>query len=216
MWARSQAWARKGLGSSRRRAAIIDLPEALPPVMPITNADTGILSPAGVAESAGAAAGCVQLGDKLNLYTSDGSDDQLGDPIAAIDGEGFGAMVNEEHTELASIVGVDGAGRVQHCDTVFGGEAAAGANLALVAGGEGDTEAGRDELGCSGEQGGGSVDSGAEVETCCSLGHVGGRWQVMGLRELLHVEDGSCQLGWASWIGVGELARVSQDEFCSG
>ena len=51
--------------------------------------------------------------DRNDLDMGDRRHDELGDAIAAADGEGLGSEIDEEHHDLAAIIGVDGAGAVQ-------------------------------------------------------------------------------------------------------
>ena len=68
----------------------------------------------GGAEAAGAARWCRRalrtLDDRDML---DARHNELGDAVAAADGEGLGAVIDEQHHDLAAIVGVDGAGAVE-------------------------------------------------------------------------------------------------------
>lgn len=71
----------------------------------------------------------------------DGGDDELGDAVLMIDGEGFFAQIDQCDEEFASVVGVDGAWGVGETDAVLCGDARAWADLSLVANGDGDGEA---------------------------------------------------------------------------
>ena len=61
------------------------------------------------------------------------SNHQLGDAFAISDLEGDVAEIDEQHTNFATVVGIDGAWCVEHGDTMFESEAGAWAHLSLVA-----------------------------------------------------------------------------------
>src|ERR1700732_4835680 len=62
-----------------------------------------------------------------------GRNHHLRDALAAPDRKRRVAVVDQEHADLAAIIGVDRARRIQHSDAVLGGEARARSNLRLVA-----------------------------------------------------------------------------------
>jgi len=66
----------------------------------------------GGSKAAGAAGGGVQLAHLAPGGLDDGSDDQLGDPVAPADHEILLAQVDQKHLQLAAIVRIDGAGGV--------------------------------------------------------------------------------------------------------
>lgn len=66
----------------------------------------------------------------------------LADAFAVVDDEGFLGEVNDDDTNLAAVVGVDGAGGVGDGDTMFERKAGAGAYLTLEAAGELHVKAG--------------------------------------------------------------------------
>src|SRR5690606_7444680 len=104
---------------------------------------------------------------------------ELGDAFGVADGVGFAPEVDEGDKHLAAVIGVDGAGCVGDGDAVPGGEAGAGADLALVAVGDSDGETERDAgdgPGGDGHRGAVRVarEAGGEVEAGGAGGRVGG------------------------------------------
>src|SRR3546814_19567261 len=91
-----------------------DSPRTTPSSPPLPFSDLG--KPAGLCESAGAAGGIVELGDLIERSALDGGGDELGDAIAARDRERRGAQIGEDHLDLAAIVAVDSARRVEAGD----------------------------------------------------------------------------------------------------
>ncbi len=82
-----------------------------------------------------------------------GGDQQLGDPIAAVDDEGLGPEVDQDHLHLAPIVGVDRARSIEAGDAVAERQAGTRPHLALEAGRDGHGEAGRHGVAVAGMQG---------------------------------------------------------------
>jgi hypothetical protein len=70
--------------------------------------------------------------------------DQLRDAVSGANLIDIFAEVQQDHANLASIAGVDGAGTVQDSDGVFERKSAAGPNLSLIARRDFDGEAGAD------------------------------------------------------------------------
>jgi hypothetical protein len=62
---------------------------------------------------------------------------------SAVDGEGGVAMIDQDDAHFTAIIGVDGAGRVHHRDTLFQGQAGSGADLCFETGRQGDGQSGR-------------------------------------------------------------------------
>ena len=86
-----------------------------------------------VSEAAGATLG---VGELLHLYYLGllvAGDDHLGDAFAVGDDEVLLREVDEDDAHLAAVVGVDGAGRVEHRDALLQRQTAAGPHLRLVA-----------------------------------------------------------------------------------
>ena len=76
--------------------------------------------------------------------------DELRDAVAAADADGGTAEVDEEDLNLAPVVGVDRTRGVEEREAVAVSETAARPDLALVAGRDGEREAGRYEAALSG------------------------------------------------------------------
>src|ERR1017187_9746092 len=105
-----------------------------------------------------------------------GRNDQLRDFHAAPNREGFGAMVDENCSDLAAIIGVDRAGRVQHRDAMTKREPRAWPYLGLIA----VRKRYRDASGNSGVFAGRQhqlfLDGGEKIQTrraCCRIGGEG-------------------------------------------
>ena len=118
-----------------------------------------------VSEAAGAAGGFVEGVDGLPGDAVDGGDEHLGDAHVAFDGEGVWAEVDEGDHDLASVVGVDGAGGVGHGDAELHGEPGAGADLGFVPDGQSHGEPTGDQGDGAGFEGDGrgGIDRGVEV-----------------------------------------------------
>ena len=89
------------------------------------------------------------------------------------DRERLAAEIDQQHHDLAAIVGVDGAGAVEHGDAMLEREARARAHLRLVAGGSSSAK----PVGTSARAPGAQLDR-------RSLGHAGDQ-----------IEPGGC-VGW--------------------
>jgi hypothetical protein len=68
-----------------------------------------------------------------DLHANDGSENDLRDTIARLDGQGLAAQVNQDNPKLAAIVGVDCSGRIHQRQTFAEGAATARTHLTLVA-----------------------------------------------------------------------------------
>nr|GFC25988.1 hypothetical protein [Tanacetum cinerariifolium] len=68
---------------------------------------------------------------------------QLGNALAVLHGKGLVGQVDQQHFNLAAIIGVDGAGAVYDANAVLVGQAAARAHLRLVAHRQGNVQARR-------------------------------------------------------------------------
>ena len=79
---------------------------------------------------------------RVNADARDRLDEELRDAVARSDGEGLGAVVDEDDLHLAPVIAVDDAG--QGVDAVAHGEAAARPDEADVAGRDLEGEAGGD------------------------------------------------------------------------
>lgn len=69
--------------------------------------------------------------DKLTLFTT--GNDHLGDTLAVINDEVFLRQVNQNYTNLTTIVGINSAWGVQHCQTMLQRQSATWTYLCLVA-----------------------------------------------------------------------------------
>ena len=120
-----------------------------------------------MSEPAGAAFGAGEFLHRANLlegYLLEAGNDHLGDAFAVFDLERLVGEVNEQHLHLAAVVGVDGAGAVEHGDAVFEGEAAAGTDLRLAVLGQLDEEARGHQPALAGIQGHRLGEVGPQVE----------------------------------------------------
>jgi hypothetical protein len=72
-------------------------------------------------------------------------DDQLGDALAALDADGLGTVVDEQHLELAAVARVDETRCVEHGYALLHRQARARQHEPRVALGDGDGEPGGDE-----------------------------------------------------------------------
>ena len=83
-----------------------------------------------------AAAATLGVAEFLHLYDFGllvAGDDHLGDALAVVDDEVFLREVDEDDAYFAAVVGVDGAGRVEHRDALLQRQSAAGPHLRFVA-----------------------------------------------------------------------------------
>src|SRR5262245_46763834 len=95
-----------------------------------------------------AAAPALGRGERLDddeLGARHRSDDELSDARERLDDERLRTVIHEHDADFAAVVAVDGAGRVDDADAVPEREAGARTDLALVAAGDRDGEAGRNE-----------------------------------------------------------------------
>ena len=117
--------------------------------------------------------------ERLHLHGFDlfaFGDDQLRDAVAAIDDKGFVGEVNEDDAHLSTVVGVDGAGRVQDGVAALDGQYAAGTHLSLVAFGDLHIETRRHKATLHGFEGDGAIGQiGAEVHASRVHGLVSGQ-----------------------------------------
>jgi hypothetical protein len=73
------------------------------------------------AEAPGSARGLAQLVDFIELGQRHCGRNELGDALAAADGEGLAAMVDEQDLQFAAIIAVDRAGGVGNADAMLEG-----------------------------------------------------------------------------------------------
>src|SRR5476649_509915 len=83
------------------------------------------LSTSGRAEPTRSTFGFIERFDFVQLRARHGCNHQLGDSHAACNRHRFAAEVHQEHLYLAAVIGIDGAGRVEHGEPVPHGEAGA-------------------------------------------------------------------------------------------
>ena len=97
------------------------------------------------AETAGVAFGFCEgiRGFPGDLFVA--GDDHLGDAFAGFYGLWLVGEVDDDALDFAAVVAVDRSGRVEHGEAAIDGQAAAGADLRLVAVGQFDEQARRDE-----------------------------------------------------------------------
>src|ERR1700737_4061392 len=98
---------------------------------------------AGRTEAATAAIGRGKLRRGNEFHAGHGSNHQLRDTLAAPDRERHLAVVDQEHADLAAIIRVNRAGRIQHSDAVLRCEARARTDLRLIARWQRDRQSGR-------------------------------------------------------------------------
>ena len=127
---------------------------------------------AGAAEAAVAACGRGEVLDFLPGDGDDGGDHELRDAVAATDADGGTAEVDEQHLDLAPVVGVDRPGRVEERQAVAVRETAARPDLPLVPGRDGHREPRRHEAPLAGAQHDVGGDVGREVHAGRSGRHV--------------------------------------------
>jgi hypothetical protein len=72
------------------------------------------------------------LAYRLDLDSDHGSNDELGDAITVVNGDWVIAEVDQQHLNLAPVILVDGARRVENRHTVARGQAGARPHLPLV------------------------------------------------------------------------------------
>ena len=101
---------------------------------------------------------------------------------------GRSPRLTKQHLHLAAVVGVDGAGRVEDGDAVFGRKPGAGTDLTLVAGRQGDGETGRDESAGAGFEHGRRFHRGAKVHARGGGGLRDGQRQVGAVGEAQNVD----------------------------
>jgi hypothetical protein len=90
--------------------------------------------------AAGATLGFIKLGDLNEIGGLMTGDDHLCHTLAVVHDEFFLRQVHQQHTHLATIVGVDGAGCIQHGDSLLQGQSATRSHLCLVTLGQCDKQ----------------------------------------------------------------------------
>ena len=102
-------------------------------------------SPPSATESLGSPFGFLEGDFQLGVEWVEGGQDELGDTVPMLEGEGLIAQVDQEDFQFSPVVAVDGTWGIEDGDAMMDGEAGAGAHLAFPAGGDGQTESGGDE-----------------------------------------------------------------------
>jgi hypothetical protein len=161
----------------------------------------GSMSGSRGAETPDAARALGQLVELDQLELGHRQDDELGDPLAGVGDEGALAIgVEKDDADFPAIAGVDQPGRVDHGDTVAGGEAGARLDEAGEALGDGDREAGGDD----------GALTGAEVEGLAGREVEAGVARLRALRDpgvVPQPDDGELDhASWASAAGVSAPA----------
>lgn len=118
------------------------------------------------AKPARAAPGIAQRFRFEPRYLFVAGDDHLCDAFAGFDGLWFVGEVNDDALDFAAIIAVDGAGRIEHRESAFGGEAAAWTDLGFVAIRQFDEQPGGDKRPFEGLEYDRFTGVGANVHTC--------------------------------------------------
>ena len=91
--------------------------------------------------------------------------DHLGNALAVLDEKRLVGEIDKDDADLATIVGIDGAGSVEDSDAVLDGKTTAGAHLSLVARRQSHEETRRYKAALQGLQLYGRLDIGTKVHT---------------------------------------------------
>jgi hypothetical protein len=102
--------------------------------------------------------------------------------------ECFLTEIDKDDFDLAAVIGVDGAGRVENRDAVFGGEAGAWADLRFVSGRQSDGDAGGDERALAGCELYLRVDGGGKIQPGGLFGSVRGKGEILRVRHNLQAD----------------------------
>ncbi len=136
-----------------------------------------ILSGASVPKASCSALGFIERGHSLPLHGLVSGYNHLANALAVFDCLWLIAQVHDYHPNLATIVGIDGAGSVENREAALECEATAGAYLALIALWQRNVHAGADEATLQWLQSHGLLQPSAQVHACTLLGAIG--WQLM-------------------------------------
>src|SRR5215210_1850908 len=112
----------------------------------------GKLAESGRSEAARSPPGVLQGIYLVPLDGLDPGDDELGDAVAALQGEGGLSQVDQDHSDLPPVVAVDRAWSVEDADAVAEGEAAPRTDLAFPAAGDLQHQTGGDEQALAGTE----------------------------------------------------------------
>src|SRR4030043_1458013 len=85
--------------------------------------------------------------------TSNRGDDHLGNPVSITDGERFLAEIDQEDTDLSSVIGIDGSRRIDDADSLLDGESASRSDLAFKSLRNSNRDSRGDQLSLSRDQG---------------------------------------------------------------
>ena len=102
--------------------------------------------------------------DEVALFVT--GDNHLGDALAVVDDKLLLREVDEQHTHLAAIVGIDGTRTVQNGDTLFQSKSATWTDLRLETCGQCDVQACRYESALEGFEYDGFIQIGTQVHAC--------------------------------------------------
>ena len=120
-----------------------------------------------VAESAGTALGLTEFRHFHHFGLLVTRDDHLCNALTGFDSEGFTGEVHEDDSHFATIVGINGSGRVQNSNTMLHSKTAARTYLGLVAGRQLQKESGGEEFSLQRLQRDGFVNTGTQIHPCC-------------------------------------------------
>src|SRR6266702_7082121 len=97
---------------------------------------------------------------------------QLSNTLTAPDNERLRTVVDHNHPDLATVIGVDGPGGVDQGNAVFEGQAASGPHLGLVPFRQLNGDPGRDKCTTAGNQHQLVRQLGVKVHACSMSGHI--------------------------------------------
>ncbi len=92
-----------------------------------------------MSRTSGTAPGFVQIRDSHQFHLRDRSNDALSDALATAERPNLLTKIHQQHLHFAAIVGIDGAGRIDHANAMLERKAGAGADLGFEAGGTAKT-----------------------------------------------------------------------------
>lgn len=126
-------------------------------------------------EPASPALGVLKFLNRQPLHSLVTSNDHLTDAFTILDSLWLIAQVGNDDTDLATIVSIDGARRVEHSETALERQTAAWANLALIALWQSDVDARVQHRSLQGLQGDRLVEPSTQVHAGALLGAIGGQ-----------------------------------------
>lgn len=137
-----------------------------------------------MSKSAFASLGVGERVGGLPLRLCVGGNDELGYAVAIVDRIGLLGEVGDDDADVATIVGIDSAWRVEASDAVFERHPRPWAHLCFIACGKGDVDACGNKAALEGLKGDGRSDKGAQVHSCTLCCGILWQW-VMGV-----IDDG--------------------------